>query len=193
MREIDIRLALIEEMEKRHQYEADTLIREELGLCQGFARVDLAVVNGSVHGYEIKSEQDTLARLPGQAEIYNRTLDFVTIVAAPAHTHKISNIVPKWWGIWIAIQDDQGVRFESSREPSKNPDIDPFALAQLLWRDEVLQALTDQRLDAGMRSKPRNELWKLLASELPLDDLGRIVRDRLKRRGADWPAPASPV
>jgi hypothetical protein len=193
MRDIDIRRALRAKLEQLHRGEPDTLLGQELGLCQGFARVDLAVVNGSVHGYEIKSEQDTLARLPGQAEIYNRTLDFVTIVAARAHANKISNIVPSWWGIWNAVQDDRGVRLETSREPSKNPNIDPFALAQLLWRDEALQALADRDLATGMRSKPRDELWRRLASELTLEELGCIVRDRLKHRGADWRSPASPV
>lgn len=192
MREIDIRLALRAKLEKLHPGESDTLLGQELGLCQGFARVDLAVVNGTVHGYEIKSEQDTLARLPGQAEIYSRTLDFVTIVVATAHARTISNFVPAWWGIWKAVQGDRGVRFESLREPSKNPRIDPFALVQFLWRDEVLQALTDRGLATGMRTKPRKELWSRLASELTLEELGGIVRDRLKRRGVDWRSPASP-
>lgn len=186
MREIDIRRALRAEIEHRHQGEPDTLIRQELGLCQGIARVDLAVVNGSVHGYEIKSEQDTLARLPNQAEIYNRALDFVTIVAAPVHANKIGKVIPRWWGIWIADQDGDKVVLKSSREPRQNPAVDRFALAQLLWRDEALQALADRGLDIGLRGKPREELWRRLASDLTLDELGGIVRDRLKHRGADW-------
>ncbi len=193
MREIDIRRSLLAEIEERHRGETDTLIKEELGLCQGFARVDIAVVNGSVHGYEIKSEQDTLARLPGQAQIYNRALDFVTIVTAPAHAKKISEVVPGWWGIWNAAECGQEVRLESSREASHNPHIEPFALAQLLWRGEALQALSENNLATGMRSKPREQLWRRLASELPLEKLGCIVRECLKRRGADWRAPVSPV
>jgi hypothetical protein len=190
MRDIDIRRALRKEMEKVHRGEPNTLIREELGLCQGFARVDLAVVNGSVHGYEIKSEKDTLARLRGQADIYNRTLDFVTIIVAPAHAKKIRQVVPSWWGIWNAIQCDDEVRLKRFREPSKNPDVDPFAVAQLLWRDEVLEALTDRGLADGMRSKRRHELWHRLASELTLEELGLLVRERLKRRGSDWRFPS---
>ena len=192
MRDIDIRLALRKEMGKKHWGETDTLIKEELGLCQGFARIDLAVVNGSVHGYEIKSEQDTLVRLPGQARIYNRTLDFVTVVAAPAHANKIRNIVPAWWGIWTAVQGDKEVRLETSREPSRNLNVDPFKFVQFLWRDEALQALTDRGLAAGIRSKPRDELWHRLASELTLEELGRIVRDHLKRRGVGSRSPSSP-
>ena len=184
MREIDIRLALLAKTQEMHSDQPDTLIRQELGLCQGFARVDLAVVNGKIHGYEIKSEQDTLARLPSQAEIYNKSLDLVTIVAAPTHANKITShaAVPPWWGIWSAVSDGRGVQLEIVREPSENPDIDPFALAQLLWRDEALQALADHDLASGMRSKPRGELWRRLASELTIDELGWIVRDRLKHR-----------
>jgi len=63
MRDIDVRRKLRVEVERSHECEFDTLIVEELGLCQGIARVDLAVVNGSVHRYEIKSESDTLTRL----------------------------------------------------------------------------------------------------------------------------------
>ena len=33
---------------------------EELGVCRGRVRVDVAVVNGTLHGYEIKSDRDSL-------------------------------------------------------------------------------------------------------------------------------------
>jgi hypothetical protein len=192
MRDIDVRRKLRVEVERSHQSELDTLIVEELGLCQGIARVDLAVVNGSVHGYEIKSERDTLARLPGQTDVYNRTLDFVTIVAAPNHSRKICTLVPRWWGIW-AVEDGPDLRLQKVRESSRNPGVDPYSLVQLLWRDEAFQALLERDLARGLKSKPREELWRRLASELTPRELGEIVRDRLKQRGADWRAPASPV
>jgi len=190
MRDIDIRRELLREMHRRHDGELDTLIMPELGLCQGMARVDLAVVNGSVHGYEIKSEQDTLARLPGQAEIYSRTLEFVTIVVSPSHARKVSNAVPSWWGIWTAVQHEDKVQLQTVRESVPNPKIDPVSLAQLLWREEALEALAQRGLAYGMRSKPRVQLWLRLASELSVAELGGVVRECLKRRGAAWRVPA---
>jgi len=191
MRDVDIRRKLQVD-ERLHFGEPDTRIIQELGLCQGIARVDIAVVNGSIHGYEIKSERDTLVRLPGQIEIYNRALDFVTVVIEPAHASRIRAIVPSWWGIWTAVEGEDGPRLKCTRTPSRNPAIIPFALAQLLWREEALEALNHRGLANGVRSKPRQELWRRLAS-LPLEDLGNIVRDRLKRRGANWRPPASPM
>jgi hypothetical protein len=185
MRDIDIRRKL--RVDKRlHFGEPDTRVVEELGLCQGIARVDLAVVNGTIHGYEIKSDSDTLARLPAQVEIYSRALDFVTIVTAPSHVSKIRKIVPKWWGIWTTVSDHNGIRLEVSREHRQNPKVDPFSVAQLLWREEALEALENEGLVSGVRSKPRKELWLRLASELPPEKLGHIVRDSLKRRRSDW-------
>jgi hypothetical protein len=189
MRDIDIRQELFREMNRLHSDDADTLIMPELGLCQGIARIDLAVVNGSVHGYEIKSEQDTLARLRGQAAIYNRALEFVTIVASPNHAEKIANIIPPWWGVWAACGCRDRVRLEILKEASPNPTIDPFALAQLLWREEALAALADRGLATGLRNKPRAELWRRLASVLTIEELGDTVRGCLKRRGANWRVP----
>jgi hypothetical protein len=193
MREIDIRQALRQEMARAHLRAPDTLIVEELGLCQGIARVDLAVVNGTVHGYEIKSEQDTLARLPGQIDVYSRTLEFVTIVTAPAHAENIRKIVPQWWGIWYAVPAGDGIRIQKARACRRNPKVDPFAIAQLLWREEALQVLCDYGIATGMRGKRREELWRRLASDLSLRELSSVVRENLKRRGAEWRVPSPGV
>jgi hypothetical protein len=186
MRDIDIRLALRARMNRLHCRDVDTRIIEELGLCQGVARVDLAVVNGTIHGYEIKSERDTLARLPGQINIYSTALDLVTIIAAPTHVTRISDIVPQWWGVWTVARYKSGFRLKRWRESQPNPQVNPFALAQLLWRDEALEVLADYGLAIGARSKPREFLWKRLASNLTLEQLGDVVRTRLKRRGTYW-------
>ena len=49
----------------------DALVIDELGIMHGKARVDIAVINGSIHGYEIKSSMDTLKRLPRQMAAYD--------------------------------------------------------------------------------------------------------------------------
>ncbi|HET7057847.1 MAG TPA: sce7726 family protein, partial [Nitrospiraceae bacterium] len=66
----DIRRVLRSKLLLKHADELDTVIIEELGLCRGQVRVDLSVVNGLLHGYEIKSDRDSLRRLRSQAELY---------------------------------------------------------------------------------------------------------------------------
>lgn len=158
------------------------LVIEELGLCEGRARVDVATIGSEIVGYEIKSDRDTLVRLPSQAETYSRVFDRVVVVTGTSHTGAIENNVPKWWGIVEAASKDGQVTLTLRRESRTNPAVDAFALAQLLWRDEALQLLAERGLDRGMRSKPRRHMWQALAAHLSVDELRKVVRVCLGRR-----------
>jgi len=191
MRDIDIRRALLAEMDRLHPDKSDTLVVEELGMCQGLARVDIAVVNGTVHGYEIKSERDTLVRLTSQAEIYSKALEFVTIVASPSHLAGIDAIVPPWWGIWSATQMGTDVHLTEKRKAQRNPSLMADALVQFLWRDEALNILLEHNLASGVSSKSRQYIWSRLSSAFTIDELGDFVRAKLKQRPPNWRALSS--
>jgi len=47
----------------------DTLVIDELGLVQAKSRIDVAVINGYIHVYKIKSARQTLSRLDKQLDI----------------------------------------------------------------------------------------------------------------------------
>jgi len=182
MKDIDIRQILLSDLDQKYRSDPDTVIIEELGLCQGISRVDIAVVNGSIHGFEIKSDQDTLKRLPGQVEIYSRSLDEVTLVVGSKHLKEAMNLVPKWWGIITAKETEETTNLSMRRKRKPNPSPDPFAFVQLLWREEVLQALEERGLHSGLASKPRTVLWNKLAEYLSFEELGSLVRFTLKSR-----------
>ncbi|MFB5761327.1 sce7726 family protein [Paenibacillus medicaginis] len=182
-RDIDIRASLHSVLRELHKDDPNTLILDELGLCQGDARIDVAVVNGSINGYEIKSESDTLERLPRQTDAYNKVFDTVTILTASRFMEGLQDIIPDWWGITKTEMDNEGVVcFLPYRSPQQNPNIDPLALAQLLWREEALSILKERGLHKGLLSKPRRILWNALADQLELEDLQDEVRKKLKAR-----------
>jgi len=182
MRELDIRRALRKYLKATFNSEPDTLFVEELGLCQGAARVDLAVINCAVHGYEIKSEQDTLERLSAQQTIYNKALDTLTVVATQRHIERIKGSAPKWWGLTQAVSDGDTVTLIRLREATQNPNVDCFSLVQLLWSDEVFEILRRRGLEKGFSGKPRRILWARLVENIPSDEIGAIVRDQLRIR-----------
>lgn len=191
MRDGDVRIALHERLRQEHASELDdTLFLDELGLC-GEVRVDVAVVNGHLAGYELKSARDTLRRLPAQVETYSRVLDFATLVVADNHVRHAADIVRPWWGLIVATPARVGVRLIQDREPKLNRDVDPMSLAQLLWRDEALEELTIRGFDRGVRSKPRWAVWTRLSESLERDELRDVVRHRLKARDA-WRGGGSP-
>src|SRR5437870_5424523 len=97
MRDADVRRALLDDLRAKYDGDPDTRIIPELGLCQGDVRIDVAVVNGSLNGYEIKSDADTLDRLPAQQEAYSKILDTVMAVAGGRHLEAVAAMVPDWW------------------------------------------------------------------------------------------------
>ena len=63
IRDAEVRPVLRRYLEQQELASPGTLLIEELGLCQGQARIDLATVSGVLHGYEIKSPRDRLTRV----------------------------------------------------------------------------------------------------------------------------------
>jgi len=182
VRDRDIRTALMARVEEEHRGDPNTMVVPEMGLDAGSVRLDLAVINGTLHGYEIKSAADTLTRLPAQSVAYSRACDQVTIVTSPNHLESVREMVPSWWGILTAVERAGGVCLKEERLGTHNPTVDAYAVAQLLWRDEALELLEEEGLANGLRSKPRKQLWQAIAKQLPLDVLSEYVRSTIRRR-----------
>ena len=163
-----------------------SLVLDELGLRNGETRVDIAVINGQIHGYEIKSDRDTLERLPRQVELYGQVLDTATLVVGGPHLEHALEMLPEWWGVVLAEGRRGAVTLEEVRPGATNPGVDPFSLASFLWKREALDLLQGLGID-GLDSKPRRVLWERLAQEMDLPALNRAVRRTLKARG-DWRA-----
>jgi hypothetical protein len=181
MRDSDVRIAVRTQLAAAHAGNEDTRIVEEMGIWSGSVRVDVAVINGELAGWELKSARDTLRRLPNQAELYSQVFDRMTIVAASNHVRACFDYLPEWWGVTIAHDGDDGVELEPIRQALLNPSPNPIQLARLLWRDEAVEVLERNALAKGVRSKPAPALHQRL-SELPLMDLQSEVRTALKRR-----------
>lgn len=191
--DIDIRLALDERLQRKHGNDPNVLIRHELGVDMGNRRIDLAVLNGHLAGWEIKSDRDTLLRLPEQADAFSKVMDYLTIVTTAKYLDRCAEMLPKTWGLQEAIKGPRGVRIVNRRAPRLNRHTDSFAIAQLLWREEALEELKLRGEARGLSSKPRYTIWQRLSEVVPKKELRSIVLSRLKRRqewtGGHLPAP----
>jgi hypothetical protein len=174
-----VRELLKEHLVNAHLGQA-TVVLDELGLCQGDVRVDVAAVNGELAGFEIKSPADSLARWPKQRRIYSKVVDRAWLVA-PDKTLDAAK-PPNWWGLIRIVETKDRLGLRVVREANLNPSPDPYSIACLLWRDEAINALAEFGLDRGVRTKRRTLIWQRLADQLPLDDLRRDVRAALKVR-----------
>lgn len=182
MRDIDVRKAILGRLSERYANDIETRVVEEMGVWAGTVRIDVAVINGELCGYELKSDSDTLGRLENQASHYGRVFDKLSIVVGSRHISNARNVLPKWWGIIEAKSVEGSIDLRDRRIARQNPSQDPFVLSQLLWKEEALSVLTKYDLEKGWKSKSASEIHKRLASELPLSMLNHEVRTMLKKR-----------
>jgi hypothetical protein len=181
----DIRAVLRSRLFLKHPDEADTVVIEELGLCRGQVRVDVAVVNGLLHGYEIKSDRDSLRRLGVQVEVYGKVFDQATLVVGNRHLAEALDIVPTWWGVLHVHPTAEGLHVKTVRRARKNPGRDPRALVELLWLDDAIALLEERNGARGVRGKPRRIVWDRVCDHFGVDEIAASVRAKLKARATN--------
>lgn len=189
----DIRSALHAKRLRRAKSHPDTLVIDELGLAHARRRIDVAVINGCIHGYEIKSAKDNLDRFAIQIDIYRQTLQKLTFVAAPKHVAGIISYAPEWCGVIAAEKGPRGgINFEVLRNAAANPEVDPVMMAHLLWRDEVIELLDQAGYALKDLRRPRKQLYEMLCETMSLREITASIRSFMAQRQTwrDRSAPA---
>ena len=184
--DVEIRAAFMSSLLPSYLHDQRALVVEELGLRHGRARIDLAIVNGELLGFELKSDLDSLQRLPEQAMVYNSVLDKITLIVTERHLNAAIQQLPDWWGVLLAqLNSDGAVLFSEVRSSRTNPLVEKVAVARLLWRAEALGILEELGAAERFRSKPRVEIYSRLADLLDAETLRLKVRQKLFLR-SDW-------
>jgi hypothetical protein len=178
----EIRPALRDWILARVVRDGDDTVLEELGLLRGCVRVDLVLVSGILHGFEIKSDRDSLGRLANQAEIYGKVLDRATLVVGERHLVKAMSIIPTWWGVIRVVAGEGGPKFTTIRRGRPNPRRDPRSLAELLWLSDAIALLEERDLAGGARGKTRAVVWDRLCRHFKLEEITAAVCAQLKAR-----------
>lgn len=184
-RDQDIRQALHSTELQPYILDPNSLVLNEFSITEEDVRIDIAVVNGSFHGFEIKSDSDTLDRLPKQSQSYSKVFDYLWIACGHRYFEKVKGSIPEYWGILLAETSDRETKISKIREATFNPNICSAAVAGLLWRGEALHLLSKLGLDKGFRSKPRKEICNRLAELVPYSELAPSVRSAIKKR-SNW-------
>ena len=181
-RDRDVRTLL-----KRHLLDfhasTPTLVLDELGLCEGDVRVDVATINTELSGFEIKSPADSLARWPKQRRVYSKVLDRAWLVATEKSLDAAK--APDWWGLIRVVETANQLGIRVLRDAKPNPSPNALAIAQLLWHAEALGVLESRGLAYGVRSKRRAFAWQRIVEALTLDEIRSEVRLALRARPID--------
>lgn len=171
LNDLQVRTLLLDELNIKYGDDPNTRIINELGIDFGASRVDVAVVNGIIHGYEIKSDLDTLVRLPRQITYYNKLFQRMTIVSSRKYYEKVSNMVPKWWGITIISAD--GTRLIEKRKGKQVNNQDKEILLKLLWKKDLEGFIDIVGFPKTMKKMKKKQLLEIFSREADLS----VVRD----------------
>ena len=105
MNDEQIRQQFHRESLRRHHDDSETVVVDELGLKHGRCRADIAVINGHFTGYEIKSDNDSLRRLPVQIDVYSAVFDRASVIVGEKHACAVKSLIP-----FRAYLRDQGIQ-----------------------------------------------------------------------------------
>ncbi|WP_206913402.1 hypothetical protein IGL98_001385 [Enterococcus sp. DIV0840] len=182
-----IREALIERLKT---YKNCTII-EEITVPTGKARADVVAINGHVCGYEIKSNVDSLERLPNQLKWYDYSFEMNTIVTGEKYYDKVLKFVPEYWGIILVLIDEKGqLKLKFIRKAKLNPKLIFSDFVSFLPSNEIKKiAKNDEILNSIKLTKReinemfKQDLTKELEMKLPKSQkmkLKVIIRNSLK-------------
>jgi hypothetical protein len=185
MHDPDIRNALKSDLHRRYGSDPDTAVIDELSIRGGGTRIDLALVNGVLHGFELKSDYDSLCRLDEQVQAYGSVCNCATLVVGERHLRNAAELLPEWWGIRVVRSGSGRPIFRDLKLPQTNPSLDPTAVAHLLRRSEAKVFIADLGWGDPDRTASRRHLCELLAREAELPRLCDRVRSCIRARQSD--------
>ncbi|MEJ9216860.1 sce7726 family protein [Paenibacillus glucanolyticus] len=182
LREVHVRAALLEELYLKYKDSTDTRIINELGINFGQSRIDVAVVNGIIHGYEIKSESDNLNRLSNQISHYNMLFERVTMVVDKKHLEEVNRVVPSWWGITVVKNVNGEITLIQKRKGRRRTSQDKHTLLRLLWKEDLESFVDYLGYPKAMKKMKKNDLYNIFSAKVKLDVIRPFVYEALKSR-----------
>lgn len=167
---------------REHSYWPEHLI-DEVNLDGGKARVDILDINTELLGYEIKSDGDSLARLPSQIKVYNNTLSKVIFVVGDKFVDRAASVVPEFYGILHCYKCPVGIgRLEVIREAKPNPYYSARKSIEVLWKSELSDLILAKGKCPGLFGKRKIWMQKKVTEIYAQAELPRLIAEKMRDR-----------
>jgi hypothetical protein len=174
--EARLKAAVIDKLYLSSHVDRDAVLVSEMVVDNWSRRADVVLANGKLWCFEIKSEMDSLSRLPGQIDTFARSFEKLIVVVARKFEAAARELLPDGVGLWV--EDGDGILKERVR---------PKVMA--LSKEAAIIAMTAaelRRLLACNGMAPTGDAQRAqlceLAACLPASDLANAARDAIKKR-----------
>lgn len=122
------------------------------------SKADVVVLNGTSTVYEIKSERDSLVRLPSQLDSYRRSFACVNVITSAEHAHHVAQIAPK--DVGVLILNNRG-QISETRKATCDPErVQSDNLMSILRSHEAVEVLI--KLGREVPSIPNTQRYRAL-------------------------------
>lgn len=161
----------------------DAVVVSEMVVSNWARRADIAVANGRLYGFEIKSEFDSLKRLPGQIESFQKHFDKVTVVAASKFIPYIVKNYPDEVGVLEVCVRNLGVEFRQIRSGRICEVKDYSTISSFMTKVEIERLLKSEGIivKGGL---PRRDLITYI-NTVPIRRLKKFALNCIKCRYKD--------
>jgi hypothetical protein len=165
VRDDDVRVGLTAAVRAKYAGMCHVLVPEVEIRWTVPARMDALLVADRIAGFEIKSDVDSLVRLPRQVQAYGEVVERAYLVVGERHQAAAVALVPDWWSIWSARWHEDEVLVRQLRRGRLNPALNPLAVTSFLSRAD---------LTAALRAAGERNLSSLRVDELRALLVGRV-------------------
>lgn len=176
-RDADIRKPLLSWIVSQHINDGATEVLEEFDVLRPSGRIDIAVINGEICGFEIKSDCDTLSRLKFQIPAFSKCFDKISIVTTRKHLRKARNTIPKCWGLLLFESDGS---FRIARHAKQNTETDLRSILFSLTKEELIQVSRGAGASLSS-SRNKNDMVEFIIRH-PKDTVLLHARNVLRQR-----------
>lgn len=183
----DIRIALRGWVHDKFELKQNDILINELGFWNkdpestvDFSfRADLALANGRLVGFEIKSQRDSLKRWMSQMTAYSNVFDEIWLCSHGKHLYRALEITDKHIGV-LAVDDSGSITVV--RYAAENTKLNFYDLSGLLWKDELLAFASLNNILEIKSRMTKNEIRNILSMHSSLGELKPYVLQKLKER-----------
>ena len=142
----------------------------------------LAVTDGILTGYEIKSDLDSYVRLKTQVREYSKYFDYCYAVIGRSHQKGILKHIPETWGILLVMSDlISGTQINVIRQATVNPLATLDFKLRILWRRELVNISFRNGL-GKCSGKPMHQIKSHLKKYIDNNKLLRELTEELFER-----------
>ncbi|WP_080428047.1 sce7726 family protein [Burkholderia ubonensis] len=177
--ERDIKVALISKLYEKGLLEDAALINEMV-VANWSRRADLAVANGHLQAFEIKSDFDSLKRLDGQLSTYISRFEKVTVVCASRFTEEVLRRAHPRVEVLEVIESNEAISFRLVRRGKLHRLQDRQILLGFLLKTEIQNLLKQNSI--GFEVDCARHVLEDLATAISPSKIRTFLLTALKQR-----------